>query len=69
MRNKPQQLSSYAKKLLREQDERIADLSNTINELNNWNYQVQVKNDVQSNFIKELKSKNLFQLILWWFKK
>lgn len=69
MRNKPQQLSSYAKKLLREQDERIADLSNTINELNNWNYQLQARNDVQSSFLKELKSKNLFQLILWWVKK
>lgn len=76
MRNKPQQLSSYAKKLLKEQDSQIQSLSSQLNEWKEFNDQLQEDYrafrklaDEYSDKYYELKSMNLFQLILWWVRE
>ena len=76
MRNKPQQLSSYAKRLLREQDNQMRNLSSQLNEWKEFSDQLQLsmsneRKSVRSQIamLDELKSMNLFQLILWWIKK
>jgi len=76
MRNKPQQLSTYAKKLLKEQDNQIQNLSSQLNKWKEFNDQLQedyrafkALSDEYSDKYYELKSMNLFQLILWWIKK